>query len=89
MSKIYLICDESGSKGFSDNAEKFEGEFGLFAGYFLTEDNIGEMKIVFETIYKEYSGHDGKLHITDLDETEQRKLRTVVFEGDCKMNCAI
>ena len=44
MNEIYLICDESGSKGFSDNDEQFDGDFGLFAGYFLNQSNIQKMK---------------------------------------------
>lgn len=36
--KVYLICDESGAKGRSDKREKYEGETGVFAGVFVTED---------------------------------------------------
>ncbi len=79
MIKTYLICDESGAKGFSDNDEKFEGEFGIFAGYFLTEENFEKMKPLFQDIYDKYSIETGKLHITDLDNKLQENLRNEVF----------
>ncbi|MFB9080171.1 hypothetical protein ACFFLS_12245 [Flavobacterium procerum] len=80
MNKIYLICDESGSKGFSDNKEKTVGEFGIFAGYFLNESNIESLKSEFKAIYDKYSTEDGKLHITDLKSSLQETLRNEVFE---------
>ena len=80
MNEIYLICDESGSKGFSDKDEMFEGEFGVFAGYFLNEKNFQQMLAIFESIYCKYPVKNGKLHITDLDKTLQEQLRADIFE---------
>ncbi len=80
MKKTYLICDESGAKGFSDNNEKFEGEFGIFAGYLLTDENFEQMKLEFQNIYEKYKTDNGKLHITDLEKTNQESLRNEVFE---------
>lgn len=79
MKKTYLICDESGAKGFSDNDEKFEGEFGIFAGYLVTEENFEKMKSEFQCIYEKYETDTGKLHITDLEKTNQENLRNEVF----------
>lgn len=79
MNKLYLICDESGAKGFSDIDEQFEGEFGIFAGYFLTDKNYEKMKLEFQSIYEKYLTNNGKLHITDLDSTSQETLRNDVF----------
>jgi hypothetical protein len=80
MDKLYFICDESGSKGFAENEEKFEGEYGVFAGYFLTDENYENLKKQFKTIYEKYviAGH--KLHITDLTPENQENLRKEVFE---------
>ena len=79
MMKIYLICDEAGSKGFSTNKEKEEGEFGLFAGYFLSESNYLLFGQEFQNISKKYAKPGQKLHITDLDPVMQECLRNDVF----------
>lgn len=84
MEKLYFICDESGSKGFADNEEKFEGEYGVFAGYFLTEKNYESLKTQFKTIYNKYVIAGQKLHITDLAPENQENLRKEVF--DCLHN---
>lgn len=90
MSEIYLICDESGSKGFSDNTETFEGEFGLFAGYFLDSENFQSLKSALDAIYDKYCPPVGKLHITDLDSSAQESLRSDVFKiiKDNKIYCS-
>lgn len=80
MAKLYLICDESGSKGFAHNQETFEGEFGVFAGYLLKENDYDRLKRIFQDIYKKYELPGQKLHITDLAPEMQQKLREEVFE---------
>jgi hypothetical protein len=80
MYKLYFICDESGSKGFADNQEKFAGEYGVFAGYFLTDKNYNTLKNKFKTIYEKYVTAGQKLHITDLTPENQENLRKDVFE---------
>jgi hypothetical protein len=37
---IYLICDESGAKGYADTHEKQLGEVGVFAGFLLAESSL-------------------------------------------------
>lgn len=32
MEKFFLVCDESGAKGYSDNKEQYEGEIGVMGG---------------------------------------------------------
>lgn len=80
MKKLYLICDESGAKGFSDNKEQSHGEFGIFAGYLIDESKIENSKIELKVIYDKYSTGDGKIHITDLESSLQENLRTEVFD---------
>ncbi len=80
MDKLYFICDESGSKGFADNEERFEGEYGVFAGYFLTDKNYENLKNKYKTIYEKYVIVGQKLHITDLTPENQENLRKEVFE---------
>lgn len=81
MSKIFLICDESGAKGFSDNQEQHDGQFGIMAGYFLNDSNKDELTEKFGKIYSKYqSESQEKLHITDLTPEQQESLRNDVFD---------
>lgn len=80
MDKLYFICDESGAKGFADNKEKFAGEYGVFAGYFLTDKNYHNLKNQFKSIYDQYVTVEQKLHITDLTPENQENLRKAVFK---------
>lgn len=89
MNKVYLICDESKSKGFSDNDETFEGEFGVFAGYLLDNENFGKIEFESQKIHSKYSQSDKKIHITDLEKSKMEELRNDVFNllSENKINC--
>lgn len=38
MDEIFLVLDESGAKGYSNNPESEDGELGVMAGYHLTTE---------------------------------------------------
>jgi len=81
MSKLYLICDESEAKGFADNQEKFEGEFGVFAGYLLTDENYMRIESEIEHIVSFFTPKTGeKLHAAALSKDDRVLLEDKVFE---------
>lgn len=76
-----FVIDESGSLGYSKNQEKFEGEFGLVAGYFLPFSTVQKANKAAKHFFAEFRKKDDeKIHITDLSPEEQSKLRNKVFE---------
>ncbi|HIS53510.1 TPA: hypothetical protein IAA82_00985 [Candidatus Galligastranaerophilus gallistercoris] len=77
--KIYLICDESGCKGFSDKLTDTNQDIGVFAGYSIPEDKIEDFKLNINSIASKYANEDGKTHITDLSEQNQMLLRNELF----------
>jgi hypothetical protein len=80
MNKLNVFIDESGAKGYSDNKEHYEGEFGIVAGIFIEEMHLKKIKEETEKIYHRYLGKsDKKLHITDLAPELQKSLRSDVF----------
>ncbi len=78
MVKVYLIIDESGAKGYSNNKEKIEGEFGVMAGYLIKDNNIQKVKLFFKE-YFEYNTKSKKIHITDLSNNEQKNYRDKLY----------
>jgi hypothetical protein len=74
-----LVMDESGSKGYDDNQEQQEGEFGVMAGFALPESKAGHFITGLTRIVDSFES-DGKLHITDLLPSEQEQLRQRLFE---------
>lgn len=78
MEKVYLICDESGAKGYSDKEEVFSGEVGVMAGYLLFENQLNSFQSDLEKIRTEYLTN-GRLHITDINEDKQAELRNKIF----------
>lgn len=79
MIKAYLIVDESGAKGYSNNKEKIEGEFGVMSGYLIEENAIQEVKS-FSKEYFCYEDKSEKLHITDLSKDEQSINRNKLYD---------
>ena len=77
---MILICDESGSKGFSDNKEKKPGEFGVFAGFMITNDQIEKVEKDLNNLFSQFKPTDEKFHITDLEQSTQQELREVTFK---------
>ncbi|OUD14270.1 hypothetical protein [Thioflexithrix psekupsensis] len=76
--KIYLVCDESGAKGYSNKTEKYEGETGVFAGVFIPENKIEDIREKLNNIANSYF-INGKQHITDLPDPEKESLRSDVY----------
>ncbi len=78
MSKVILVIDESGAKGYSDRPETAVGEFGVMVGYLVPEEHANEVRNRFRQIQSKYTS-DGKLHITDLQPKAQEGLRVDIF----------
>lgn len=76
--KVYLICDESGAKGYSDVSEKCSGETGVFAGYLVNENHLEKVKKEIDTIASRHF-QNSKYHITSLADDKKEKLRNDVF----------
>jgi len=79
LEKIFLVIDESGAKGYSDNREKHFGEVGVMAGFLVPEKYLESVRTDLEYIKKKYFT-DGKVHITDLEPENQESLRQEIFE---------
>ena len=79
MENIFLVIDESGAKGYSDNQETYLGEVGVMAGFLIPNKYMKTITNNLEAIKQQYLT-SGKLHITDLDPTQQNKLRDSIFE---------
>lgn len=78
MKTIYLICDESGAKGYSDKQEKCLGEVGVMAGFVFPEKDLNEIRSDLEKITSPFF-MEGKRHITDLSPDDQKRLRNDLF----------
>ncbi len=78
MEKFYLVCDESGAKGYSGNLEQYEGEIGVMAGFVVPDKIFSEVRSETNKVRDQYF-NDGKLHITDLSPEQQEQLRNEVF----------
>lgn len=87
--KIILACDESGAKGYADQDEQFPGQVGVFAGLFVPEEMLSDAEPRLEAAIAPYRGDDGKLHITDLQPSQQAGLRADLFAVilDLKLPC--
>lgn len=80
MDHMVLVLDESGAKGYATNTEKYDGEVGVMAGYLYTEEEILDIERMFSQFTSLFTnGIDGKLHITDLNKADQKKLRDGIF----------
>lgn len=80
MENMVLVVDESGAKGYATNDEKYEGEVGVMAGYLYTEKEIVDIERMFSQFTLPFSKSiDGKLHITDLEKSDKKKLRDDIF----------
>ena len=78
MTTMYLICDESGAKGYSDKEEKYLGEIGVMAGFAFSEKDLNEIRSDLGKIASPFFA-EGKLHITDLSADDQVLLRNRLF----------
>lgn len=79
METVLLVLDESGAKGYDDNKEQHQGEFGVMAGFALPESKAEAFISGLSEIVKSIVA-DGKIHITDLDPVAQETLRQRLFD---------
>ncbi|MDN5060007.1 hypothetical protein [Aliarcobacter butzleri] len=78
MKKLALIIDESGAKGDSNNQEQYEGEFGIMVGFLIPYEVLEQCRKQSEFIFHELQ-IEGKLHITDLENDEQKRIRDTIY----------
>ena len=86
---IYLICDESGAKGYSDQSESYPGETGVFAGYLVDENQLPMIRNRMSIIVSKYFANATKYHIAALSDAKKEELRHEVFEAinHCNLTC--
>lgn len=75
---LYLICDESGAKGGANVPEKKPGEVGIFAGYFLLQEQLAQVRNDLDAICAPFRQPDGKLHVAEMGAAAQ-PLREQIF----------
>jgi len=80
MTKVIFACDESGAKGYADKGETYPGEVGVFAGFLILDECVGDSLPKFMEIYNRYKPPKGKHHITDLDNHLKESLRQEVYQ---------
>ena len=83
---IILACDESGAKGYADQQESYPGEVGVFAGILVPEGLRPEAQSELHEIYRRYKPATGKLHIADLQPSQQQTLRRATYDTIKKLN---
>ncbi len=77
---MVLVVDESGAKGYATNDEKYDGEIGVMAGYLYTEREVVDIERMFSQFTLPFSKRiDGKFHVTELEESDQKQLRDDIF----------
>lgn len=79
---MIVICDESGAKGYSNQKEKYPGEFGLFAGYVLKSDSqLEKIESELSNIFNEIEWPENqKKHLSNLNSELAEKIRCNVFK---------
>lgn len=75
---VYLVCDESGAKGYDDKPEAVKAELGVMAGFLVPGEALPDVRIRLGEIADEFM-RAGKLHITDLPADRQGELRSRIF----------
>lgn len=86
ITKIVFACDESGAKGYADQAEAYPGEVGVFAGILVPEECEAAVRQDFQVILDKFKPQTGKLHIADLSPDQQDVLRRDVYAAIRKFN---
>lgn len=75
---IYLVCDESGAKGYDDKPEGVEAELGVMAGFLVPGAALADVRMRLGAIANEFTQAE-KLHITTLPADRQAELRGRIF----------
>ena len=78
MPSVTFALDESGAKGYSDNREKVKGELGVVAGVLVPTEHVSRVVSDIGEITERFRTN-GKLHITDLQPSDQEFLRNQIF----------
>lgn len=78
---IYLVCDESGAKGYSSQKEQYSGEVGIFAGLLITDHQLEAFDLKMQELVKNHTSNMSKRHIADLPSDKAQKLRKDVFQA--------
>lgn len=76
---VYLIIDESGEKGYSNNISTDDDKFGTMGGYILFENQIEIAREILKDRLSTFS-FDGKFHMSSLSKEEQKRLSNTAFE---------
>jgi len=77
LKTFYLIIDESGAKGYSENTENNSQEFGVMVGFLIPSKYLMDWKFKSKEIFG--INTDEKIHITSLNQAEQHKLRNTLY----------
>lgn len=75
---IYLVCDESGAKGYDNKPESDEAELGVMAGFLVPGAALPDVRVRLSAIANEFTQAE-KLHIADLPADRQAALRGRIF----------
>lgn len=75
---VYLVCDESGAKGYDDKPEAGEAELGVMAGFMVPGGALPGVRVRLASVANEFTQAE-KLHITDLPADRQGELRSRIF----------
>lgn len=79
---FYLICDESGAKGYSNKLEQGSDSLGLVAGLIIHESQFPYLQKACAEIHKKHSTDSvSKFHMTDLPSNKQNDIRNEVFNA--------
>lgn len=78
MKTFYLIIDESGAKGYSENTEKYLQEFGVMVGFLVPSEYLMDWRSKSEKIFE--INTNKKTHITSLNNKEQHRFRNILFD---------
>ncbi|CAM2065739.1 hypothetical protein SCOR_10170 [Sulfidibacter corallicola] len=76
---LYLICDEAGEKGWSTNQEKVSGEFGVFAGLLLNDQQYLKYLDLVKDIKRRFFTGIEKVHITDAPLEDKALVREEIY----------
>ena len=82
---VYLVCDESGAKGYHDKAERDPAEVGVIAGFLVPGATLQDVRARLTAIADAFR-EPGKLHITDLAPERQGQLRARIFASLAEMS---
>ena len=77
---FYLICDESGAKGYSDKPDQGIDSLGLVTGLIIHESQLPSLQKACYEIHEKYSTECySKFHMADLPNDKQDNMRNDIF----------